>query len=382
MISALQAAAVLPRERFEPVPVYISKQGKWYTGASLLELERYADLDALMKSATEVAVASGPGRTMYLIPVSGPFMGRSQPVVLDVAFLGFHGGSGENGAFQGVCETMGVPFTGCGVLASALGMDKVRAKATCAAAGVPVVPGLEITEAAWRGSETKVAEQLIADYGLPLIVKPVRLGSSIGISRAATAEALDAAIEEAFRYDASVLVEQCVPHLREINASVLGNGPDHQVSVLEEPVGSDAVLSFQDKYMRAGSAGKSGVKHDSGGMASLDRLIPAPIADALAERIRTLAGAAFEALDGSGVARIDFLLNEETSEVYFNEINTIPGSFSFYLWGPSGIPFPELTERLVDLAIQRFEERNVRVQSYDVNLLAERAVRGLKGAKS
>lgn len=374
VISALQAAAALDPDRFVPVPVYVSKQGRWYAGNHLLELERYQDIPSLVAHATEVALAPGTGPTARLVPVRGPFLGRAEPIVLDVVFLGFHGGSGENGGVQGMCEMLGVPYTGSGVLSSAAGMDKVVAKTLCRLAGVPVVPWQVIAENEWRGHEDAVLKTVQDALGMPLIVKPVRLGSSIGIAKVTTAEQLEAAMEDAFRYDTRALIEQCVPNLREINASVLGRGAKCRVSVLEEPVSADSVLSFKDKYQR--SAGKSS------GMASLDRLIPAPLDEDMAERIRELAVQSFAALDGAGVARIDFLMDAETGDVYFNEINTIPGSFSFYLWEPAGLPFRELLSELIDLAFERFEENNARVQSYDINLLQERAVRGLKGSKS
>jgi D-alanine-D-alanine ligase len=373
VISALQAVAALDGNRFVPVPVYVSKQGRWYSGHHLLELERYQDIPSLLAHATEVALAPGTGQTARLIPVRGPFLGHAEPVVLDVVFLGFHGGSGENGGVQGLCEMLGVPYTGSGVLSSAAGMDKVVAKTLCRLAGVPVVPWHVIPEDVWRGHEDAVLKEVQDTLGMPLIVKPVRLGSSIGIAKVTTRDALEAAVEDAFRYDARVLVERCVPNLREINASVLGRGAKCRVSVLEEPVAADSFLSFKDKYQR--SAGKSS------GMASLDRLIPAPLEEEVAERIRGLAVQAFTALDSAGVARIDFLMDGKSGEVFFNEINTIPGSFSFYLWEPAGVPFRDLLTELIDLAFERFEEYHARVQSYDINLLQERAVRGLKGAK-
>ncbi|MEQ9105283.1 MAG: D-alanine--D-alanine ligase family protein [Rhodothermales bacterium] len=374
VISALQAASALDGDRFVPVPVYVSKQGQWYAGNHLLELERYQDLASLVADATEVALAPGTGQTARLVPVHGPLLGRAEPVVLDVVFVAFHGGSGENGGVQGMCEMLGVPYTGSGVLSSAAGMDKVVAKTLCQLDGVPVVPWQVVAENEWRGHEDTFLKMIQDALGMPLIVKPVRLGSSIGIAKVTTAEELEAAMEDAFRYDSRALIEQCVPNLREINASVLGRGATCRVSVLEEPVAADAFLSFKDKYQR--SAGKSS------GMASLDRLIPAPLEAHVAERIRGLAVQAFTALDSAGVARIDFLMDAGTGDVYFNEINTIPGSFSFYLWEPAGLPFRELLSELIDLAFERFEEQQARVQSYDINLLQERAVRGLKGAKS
>jgi len=389
VITGLQAAAALDSPQFDVTPVYVTKGGHWYVGPSVGKIEAYADLPKLMKSSIEVSLAPGKGRTLALIPRKAPFIGRSREIHLDVAFLAFHGGPGENGAVQGLCEAMNVPYTGSGVVASAIGMDKVLSKKICRMADIPIVEWLEFWEADFRGKEDDCLREIETTLGFPVIVKPVRLGSSIGISKVHNAVELDRAIEEAFRYDASVLIERCIPNLREINCSVLGNKQECTVSVLEEPVSEEGFLSFKDKYMRQGaSRSKSGgVKaplrgSDTSGMASLDRIIPAPISDELAGQISDLAKSVFRALDCSGLVRIDFLMDDTSQQVWFNEINTIPGSLSFYLWQPAGIPFDALVEKLVDLAIYKFEDRSRRVRSYEVNLLAERSAGGLKGGKA
>jgi D-alanine-D-alanine ligase len=416
VITGLQAAAALDSTRFDVVPVYVSKGGHWFIGRDIGRIESYSDLSALAGGATEVALAPGPGRTLSLIPRHAPFVGRPKEVLLDVVFMAFHGGPGENGAVQGLCEALNVPYTGSGVVASGIGMDKVLSKKMGRLSGVPVVEWVELWESDWRGNEESSMREIASELGFPAIVKPVRLGSSIGISRVKNTEELDRAVEEAFRYDASVMVEKCVANLREINCSVLGNREECRVSVLEEPVSPEGFLSFKDKYMRQGGSpastgsknaasarggaksmgvaapglgasglGASGSKTpqaEASGMASLDRIIPAPISEELATRISDLAKTMFTALDCSGLVRIDFLMDDETEQVWFNEINTIPGSLSFYLWQPAGIPFDELVGTLVDLALHKFEDRSRRVRSYDVNLLAERSAGGLKGGKA
>lgn len=373
VITGLQAVHALGEKGIGVLPVYVSKGGRWFTGAGLDEVARFKDLVALERSAREMAVAPGPGRMLKLVPLDQPLVGRAEPVLVETVLLAFHGGSGENGSVQGLCESLGVPYTGSGVMASAVGMDKVRAKILARQAGVPVVDWVELTEKTWGGAEEACMDRIESELGYPAIVKPVHLGSSIGIARVANRKALEDAVEEAFRYDASVLVERCVANLREINASVLGTADDSRVSVLEEPVSGDGTLSFEDKYMRGGS-GKG-----AAGMASLDRRIPAPIPDATAEHIRQLARSVFAALDGCGVARIDFLMDNASGEVFFNEINTIPGSLSFYLWEPAGLAFPDLVLELLRLAEFRFEERIRRVRTFESNLLSARASGGLKG---
>lgn len=384
VITGLQVVAALDTAQFEVTPVYVTKDGHWFIGSHLGDITRYADIGALLSKAREVALATGPGRTLALVERKSSFIGSAKEILLDVAFLAFHGGAGENGAVQGLCETLNVPFTGSGIAASAMGMDKVVSKKMCQMVGVPIVDWLEIWEYEWRGKEAAKLEEIESQIGFPAIVKPVRLGSSIGIARVVNREDLDNAIENAFRYDASVMVEKCVPNLREINCSVLGDESDCQVSVLEEPVSKEGILSFKDKYMRDDSSSKSGgsKSRQGAGMASLDRLIPAPISQELGQEISRLARQIFKALNCSGVVRIDFLMDDALQKVWFNEINTIPGSFSFYLWQPTGLPFEELVKKLVDLAISSYENRSGRVRSYEVNLLATRSKGGLKGGKS
>ena len=383
VISGIQALSAFREQGSAAYPVYVSKSGRWFVGGGLDDIARYAKLDILLQKATEVSLAPGPGRTLRLLPLKRSFWGGAAELRIDVAFLAFHGGAGENGAVQGLCESLGVPYTGSGVLASAAGMDKVVAKRLCRDVNLPVVDWVVSTDGRWVGHEDKEMDRIEQEIGWPAIVKPVHLGSSIGIARVTNRKQLEEAMEEAFRYDASVMVEKCVANLREINCSVLGTADSCRVSVLEEPVSVDGTLSFQDKYMRQGtSSWKGGAKSNDRGMASLQRRIPAPVPDEVADRVRELAVGIFQALDGCGVARIDFLMDDETKEVWFNEINTIPGSLSFYLWEPSGMPFSELVNTLVTLAIERFESRVRRVRSFDGNLLEQRASQGLKGSKS
>ncbi|HEX8385476.1 MAG TPA: D-alanine--D-alanine ligase family protein, partial [Rubricoccaceae bacterium] len=395
VITSLQAAAALDRAAYTPVPVYIAKSGRWYTGPGLLDVERYRDLGAVVAGATEVTLQrrEGGGPGARLVGTSRTLFRGPVEVVVDVLFLGLHGGPGENGAVQGMCETVGVPYTGSGVFGSALGMDKVLTKVVCRDQGVPVVPWVSFREADWVGREGEWLDRVEAELGLPAVVKPARLGSSIGISKADTREALDAAVEEALRYDEKVVVEKAVVALREVNCSVLGSPREAQASVLEEPVRSsgEALLTFQEKYQRGGgSKGAKGAPRTSGhkggasgsaGMASLDRLIPAPLSETDTAAARAMAVQVFRLFECSGVARIDFLLDDADGQLYFNEINTIPGSLSFYLWEPSGVPFPQLLDRMIRLALERHAAEAGRIRSYDTNLLSATSLRGLKGAK-
>ena len=394
VISALQAAAALDRDRYTPVPIYVAKDGTWYTGDALLEVETYRDLDALRERAMPVAIAPTPHGHLELVEDRGAgVLKRLQRPPLrrriDVMLLGLHGGGGENGGVQGLCETFNVPYTSAGVFGSALGMDKVMSKRVCRAAGVPVVDFVALREDEWGYREEAALDQCEDALDYPLVVKPARCGSSIGISQVDTRSGLDAAIEDAFRYDDKVVVEEAVEALREINCSVLGDAHEATPSVLEEPVPSDddEVLTFRDKYMREdGEEAKSGGAKRSGsspeGMAAQDRIVPADLSDERTEEIQEMAVRIFHQFECAGVVRIDFMIDASTGQLYFNEINTIPGSFSFYLWEPSGVPFDELLDRLVTIARRRHREQNGRVQTYDVNLLAEKSLQGFKAEEA
>jgi D-alanine-D-alanine ligase len=284
----------------------------------------------------------------------------------------FHGSSGENGSFQGICETYNMPYTGSGVMGSAIGMNKVIAKQLCRSAGIPVVDGISFTENRWVDEREQILGQ-INDLGDSAVVKPVNLGSSIGVEIVKNEQEAETAIETAFRYDSHLMVEQAISPLVEINCSVLGTPEENRASVCERPMGREELLSFADKYQQ-----EEGAK----GMASADRVIPADIAPELAEQIQNTAKKVFSTIQAAGLSRLDFLVNGNTNEFYFNEINTIPGSFSFYLWKESGIGFKDLLEELIKIAVEQHQEKNGRVQSYETNLLSQKAVKGMKGLKT
>lgn len=393
MITSLQVAAAIDRERFDPLPIYIGKDGRWYTGPELFDIELYRDLDALRAGAVEVAVFPGEGGRARLVELTTPALfKRPAQHEIDVLFLGLHGGAGEDGGLQGMCNVLNVPFTSTDVTGSAVGMDKVISKYLCRDAGIPVVDFLAIRESEWAGSEDTWLERVEQTLGYPVVVKPSRLGSSIGIALAADRRKLDAAIEEAFNYDDKIVIEDAVERLTEINCSVIGDIDSCRPSVLEQPVRTDGeeLLTYEEKYMRGGSKGgkaggpRVGRKQRSGragGMASLDRLIPAPVSDEKRDEIHDLAVRLYKLFECSGVVRIDFMIDDTTGQVFFNEINTIPGSLSFYLWEPTGLSFPDLVASVIDAALKRHRDRNGRIRSYDVNLLSARSLQGLKTAK-
>lgn len=373
VITAMQAISALEGSNYNCIPLYVSKNGRWLTGIELSILDKYKDLPQLEKNATPCTfvIAENGLPQLRELEAKGLFAKpKSWPVY--AVLCAFHGSDGENGGFQGIFESMNLPYTGSNVLGSAVGMDKVKAKILAAANGIPVTKSVNFYESDWV-EEQKEILNVAEDFGYPLIVKPVSLGSSIGVAIANNRGELINAVETAFRYDNRLLVEEAINPLMEINCSVLGTPEKNRASVCERPVGSAETLSFQDKYQNENGTDK--------GMASAQRIIPADIPDALTRQIQKLSTKIFSALQASGVARLDFLVNANTQEVFFNEINTIPGSFSFYLWEKSDLSFRQLLEELIALAIERHQAKNSRLRSYETNLLSEKATKGIKGLK-
>lgn len=373
VLSAMQVIDSMKDTQFNIVPLYVSKSGRWLTGAPLLEIENYQDLDALIKQATPCTFSHDElGKAVLLETQKSGFFSSPERYPIHAVIPAFHGSEGENGSFQGTCEIYNIPYVGSNVFASSLGMDKVKAKDICRAHDISVVEGFDFYETEWVKDQKSIltfADQL----GYPVIIKPVTLGSSIGVVKAAHEDELVEAVEAAFRYDENLMIEKAVTPLMEINCSVLGTAQKVQTSVCERPLGTDETLSFEDKYQSDDGSQK--------GMASADREIPADISDELTKKIQSLSAQIFELFRASGVARLDFLVNADTNEVYFNEINTIPGSFSFYLWEESGINMRELMLKLVDIATEQHQKKVGRIRSLDTNLLDEKAAKGIKGLK-
>lgn len=373
VLSAMQVIASLEDTEFQILPLYITKSGRWLTGKPLLDLENYQELETLQRKAVRCTFSHNDlGEPVLLETEKKGFFSSSESYPIHAVIPAFHGSEGENGSFQGACEMYNIPYAGSGVFASSLGMDKVKAKELCRAHDFPVVDDVSFIENDWEQDQQSILEHT-EELGYPLIVKPVALGSSIGVSRAENETNLIEAIENAFRYDDNLLVEKAVTPLMEINCSVLGTPEKMQASVCEHPLGKEETLSFEDKY-QSDSGGQKG-------MASADRIIPADISDKLTENIQTLSKNIFKSFRASGLVRLDFLVNENTNEYYFNEINTIPGSFSFYLWEKSGMNMQELMLSLIEIAVKKHRKKIGRIRSYETNLLSEKAVKGLKGLK-
>lgn len=381
VVSALQCMDAIDPARYEVIPVYVARDGAWYTGAPLRSLESVRHFNPAAPGIVRVYpdVTAGSAALLYIRRKKGLLGGDNLAIAarMDVAMPVFHGMHGEDGAVQGLLELMNVPYTSSGLVGSAVGMDKLAMRSLFRGCGFPVLDAVGFTRGEWEREEAAVLARIESALAYPLFVKPANLGSSIGISRAEDQAALREAIAVALSYDRRVLVEPAVKAPREVNCAVLGFDAEVRASVCEMPVSWEAFLSFEEKYLRGGKGGK-GAGGKAGGMETLGRKIPAPIGEEMTARIRSLAVDVFRALDCKGVVRIDFLLDGNT--VYVNEINTIPGSLAFYLWEPTGMPYAKLIDELVALALRAQAEKNRSVFAFDSNLLNQ-CVLGAKGAK-
>ncbi|MDE6368801.1 MAG: D-alanine--D-alanine ligase [Muribaculaceae bacterium] len=361
VISANQAMHAINRDKYEVTPIYITKQGKWYTGEALFDVANYRDTKALLEKCQEVYM-----RPIYgdykLYKVKKPVFGSDVLTELDVVIPVLHGSNGEDGTFEGVLDSIGIPYAGCDVLAAANGMDKITMKMILQASGIPVVDYIWFTDKQWAMQKDALIAQIEEKIGYPVIVKPANLGSSVGIGRAVDREQLIERVDDARHYSARIIVEDMVEQLQEINCSVLGDCDDYQTSVLEEPIKSGEILSYQDKYM----GGSKGAK----GMQASQKRIPADLPASETERIRFLAGETFRVLSCHGVSRVDMIVDRATRDIYVNEINTIPGSLSFYLWEATGISFDKLMDRLIALALKRKRDEATKTVSYDQNIFS------------
>ncbi|NLT57853.1 MAG: D-alanine--D-alanine ligase [Clostridiales bacterium] len=378
VITAVQAMHAMDKARYEVLPFYTTKEGVLYTGDALFEIERYRDIAALLALCTPV-VLQRRRDGVYAMRAEPKRFGSNELGRVDVAFPAVHGTNTEDGSLQGFFETLLLPYAGCDVLSSALGMDKMAQKQVLKDAGLPVLDAICFHTRDYVRDAEAMLNNIEARFGYPVIVKPVNLGSSVGIGVANDREALRAAIDQASGFAFRLLCERAVGQLREINCAVLGDYEEVVPSFLEEPVTSGEILSYTDKYLSGGGA-KQGQK--GAGMSGARRRLPADLPPEKAQEIRELALAAFHALGCNGVVRIDFLIDTADGDrVYINEPNTIPGSLAFYLFQPAGIPYDRLIDRLIELALKRQRERATLIFSYETNIFDTKQTGALKGIK-
>lgn len=371
VISAVQAMGFMDTEKYNIIPVYVSKKREMFTGDALKDIEEFKNLSGLLKKCVKVTFLTTPEGVKMLPEKRGCFKLKNA-VSIDFAFPIVHGTNCEDGTVEGFIETLGIPYAECNVVSSAVGMDKILFKDICRSKGFPVIDGFGFTAREFSENRKDVLDRIESELGYPVIIKPANLGSSIGISKASDRAALEEKITLACSFAPRILAEKAIVNLREINCSVLGDGNSCKASVCEEPVMSDEILSFSDKYESNSS---------SKGMASLSRIIPAKIPDEKTKEIQDISERLFKYLDCCGVVRIDFIIDEgDGGKVYINEINTIPGSLAFYLWKESGIEYGELLDRIISLGRKRDRDRKNLTFTYDTNIL-EKGAFGAKGAK-
>ena len=373
VISGIQAYMSMDTDKYDVIPVYMTKNNEMYVGDSIGDIESYKNIDELLKKSQRVIMINEDGR-VKLVQYPVKKLGKNVEVGIDVAFPVVHGTNVEDGGFQGYLKTMGIPFVGCDVTASAIGMDKYITKLVLKESNVPVLDARLYTLSDYADMESMM-DDIENVFGYPVIVKPVNLGSSVGISVAKSRVELANSVDDAFRYATKVLVEHAITNLREINCSVLGDENDAIASECEEPLHTKDILSYEDKYVS--NAKGSGSK----GMASVSRRIPAELTPEKREEVRELAVRSFKALGCNGVSRIDFMIDADTDKLYFNEINTIPGSLAFYLWEPVGVPYKELLDRMIQLALKRERTEESLTFTFDTNILNQASFGGSKGSK-
>ena len=375
IISAVQLMNNVNVEAYDVIPVYISEQGVWYTGAPLRKIEtfRHFNPDAPGIERVELDMTAGSGALLSTRPGKGLFGHPTRVMVarLEVCLVVMHGLNGEDGTLQGMLELANLPYTSTGVAGSAIGMDKIMMKQFFRGAGLPVLPGAWFTRSRWEAAREQVLDEVEAQLGYPVFVKPANLGSSIGVSRADHREGLADSLDLAFDYDRRVLVEKGLDRPIELNCSVLGYDDEVEASPIEMPISAEKFLDFKEKYLASGG---------SKGMASLHRVLPAPIPEELRDRLQQLSCDIFRMLDCKGVVRIDYMWDRATEDVFITEINTIPGSLAFYLWENAGVKYQTLIDRMVRCARRAHEDKNSRNYAFTSDILKNVSL-GAKGAK-
>jgi len=374
IISALQAINNMNKEKYDIIKIYILKENYMYVGEKIGDIKEYKNIDKLLKKSQRVILINEENKVKIM---KYPFKKWKNNLYsyIDLAFPIVHGTNVEDGTLQGFFKTLKLPFVGPDVTSSAIGMDKYIMKAILKENNIPVLDCIVFNKKEYIENKDIVIKRIEEKQEYPVIVKPVNLGSSVGIKIARDKTELEQAIEYAMQYSYKILVEKAISNLREINCSVLGNYYEAIASECEEPIGKDEILSYEDKYL--GNQKGCGSK----GMSSLQRKLPAEISKEIREKIQTLAIQTFKVLGCNGVSRIDFIINKDSNEIFVNEINTIPGSLSFYLWEPVGLKYTDLLDKLIDLALKRqIEEKNITYE-FNTNILSNAEFGGSKGNK-
>lgn len=366
IITASQLMSHADKNKYNIIPIYIDRDGKWYTGEKLLDVAVFKRFDPSTKGVKRVFLSGAADATLY------EYGKKQKPICqIDVVIPAMHGMHGEDGTIQGLFELSDIPYSSAGVTGSAACMDKIVMKSAFIGFGFPVLESVFFERDEFYSDSDAVCEKVESKLGYPVFVKPANLGSSIGVNRADNRDALIFALEVAAKYDRRVLIEKAVTNIKEVNCSVMGTAANAKTSVIEQPVTSSRFLGFEEKYLSDSK---------SKGMKSLGRKIPADISDDMADRVRRLSLDIFKALDLKGLVRIDYIIDQSTDTLYVNEVNTIPGSFAFYLWEPAGVSFSAIVDNLVAIAQQQMREKIKSEFAFDSNVL-QKVASGLKIGK-
>ena len=375
IISAVQMMRHANPEKYDVIPVYIDEKGQWYTGDALKDIRSYKpfqpDSNGIIKVFPDLT--SGSGALLTVKKGSGLIAKDRIEIVarIDVYVIVMHGMNGEDGTLQGLFELANIPYTSTGVSGSAIGMDKIMMKQFFRGANLPTLPGEWFTRKEFEQDSKSVIAKVGKNLGYPVFVKPANLGSSIGVSCATDEEELQDSLELAFEYDRRVRVEKGLIKPIELNCSVVGYDGDLEASPIEMPIQHDEFLDFRDKYLAGGG---------SKGMASLNRLLPAPIEEELKNEIQELSKTIFRLMDCKGVVRIDYMFDRESEKIYITEINTIPGSLAFYLWENAGMKYEKLIDRMIECAELSHADKNRSNYAYTSDILKNVSF-GTKGSK-
>ena len=383
IISAIQAINKLDLDKYEVVPIYITKDREWYTGDMLKDIEVYQDFGLIKKYSKNVVLYCKNGSFV----LQNKKFPRNIVKEIDIAFPIVHGTNVEDGVLQGYLQSVGIPLVGPNVYGAAVGQDKVYMKAIWEQAGLPMTKYVWFYDVDYKQDKNTVIDK-VAKLKYPVIVKPATTGSSVGISVCDNEDKLLEAIDEAVQYDNKILVEEVVSNLKEVNIAVMGNYDHQKVSEIEEVFSGNKFLTYADKYIGGGKGKLKGAKASfktSKGMASASRKLPADISKKLREEVEDIAVRAFKALGSSGNSRIDFLIDEKSNKVYINEINSIPGSLAFYLWEEKGVNFSDMLETMINIGVKDYKKRMSKTHSFETNILngfaANGGVKGMKGVK-
>lgn len=383
IISAIQAMNKIDEEKYEIVPIYITKDREWYTGEMLRDIEVYQDFNLIKKYSSNVVLYYKNG-SYVLQKKKGLF--KSIVKEIDIAFPIVHGTNVEDGVLQGYLQTIGIPYVGPNVYAAVVGQDKAFMKDVWASANLPIKNYTWFYDFDYRQDPDAIVKK-ISKLKYPVIVKPATTGSSVGISVCDKEEKVREAIDEAVQYDTKIVVEEVVEDLKEVNIAVMGNYEHQKVSEIEEVLSGNKFLTFTDKYIGNGKGKMKGkmsgpVKGASKGMASTNRKLPAELDDETRKEVERVATEAFKVLGSSGNSRIDFLIDRKDNKVYLNEINSIPGSLAFYLWDAKDINFTKVLDDMINIGIKDYKKRVSKTHSFESNILQGFASNGgVKGAK-